>query len=384
VDTKKKVKIKHHALSINEILDTLSKANNRVNMLFLDACRDVPIGSRGGKKGLGQPTATPKGSLVVYATEAGKTAEDNSNFIDALIDNINQPNQNVKDMADNISNAVADKTGEMQIPVVFYKRLPKIVLKKKDIISKPKIKPTNSKQQEIEKEFKNLLKRYQSNIVNLNKFFPNRFKDNIRCKENNNFQQVSKGLAILTSYYYLFRGDLFESKYKKIIYDDSTRDSHKFIYPAYEHISWKVKEDMTFADIIDGADYSKIIRYFSKNYSKIKKSDKKYIYAFLKELQTYYVKFVEYKSDKNIDYLKKSKTSNHYVELGFKKNKDICFQETVYLEDIYIKNIRDKGTCISLFYGLDNYFYGFWFRRYTEDTIDITKKTLDFVVSALE
>lgn len=128
VDTKNRVKIKHHALSINEMLDTLSMANNRVNMLFLDACRDVPTGTRGGTKGLGQPTATPKGSLVVYATEAGKTAEDNSDFIDALIKNIKQPNEDIKDIADNISNAVADKTREKQIPVVFYKRLPKVVL----------------------------------------------------------------------------------------------------------------------------------------------------------------------------------------------------------------------------------------------------------------
>lgn len=128
IDTKNKVKIKYHALSINEMLDTISMANNRVNMFFLDACRDVPTGARGGTKGLGQPIATPKGSLVVYATEAGKTAEDNSNFIDALINNMNKPNQNVKDIADNISNAVADKTNEKQIPVVFYKRLPKVVL----------------------------------------------------------------------------------------------------------------------------------------------------------------------------------------------------------------------------------------------------------------
>jgi len=136
VDTKNRVKIKHHALSINEMLDTLSMANNRVNMLFLDACRNVPTGTRGGTKGLGQPTATPKGSLVVYATEAGKTAEDNSNFINALIDNIKQPNEDIKDMADNISNAVADKTGEKQIPVVFYKRLPTVTILRVEKIPK--------------------------------------------------------------------------------------------------------------------------------------------------------------------------------------------------------------------------------------------------------
>jgi uncharacterized caspase-like protein len=129
VNTKSRVKIKHHALSVNELLGTLSEANNRVNMVFLDACRDVPIGAKGGNKGLGQPTTTPKGSLVVYATEAGKTADDNNNFINALISNIQKPNQDIKEIADNISNSVADKTNENQIPVVFYKRLPKVVLK---------------------------------------------------------------------------------------------------------------------------------------------------------------------------------------------------------------------------------------------------------------
>jgi hypothetical protein len=39
-------------------------------MLFLDVCRDLPIGA--------------KGTLVVYATESGKVAEDNTLFINEL------------------------------------------------------------------------------------------------------------------------------------------------------------------------------------------------------------------------------------------------------------------------------------------------------------
>ena len=31
-------------------LDTLNSANNRLNILFLDACRDVPIGTKGAKR----------------------------------------------------------------------------------------------------------------------------------------------------------------------------------------------------------------------------------------------------------------------------------------------------------------------------------------------
>lgn len=53
VDTQKKLKIKYNALNINQMLETLKGARNKVNLLFLDACRDVPTGTKGGTKGLG-------------------------------------------------------------------------------------------------------------------------------------------------------------------------------------------------------------------------------------------------------------------------------------------------------------------------------------------
>lgn len=91
VDTQKATKIKYHALSIQEILDNLEQANNKVNMLFLDACRDVPTGTKGGTKGLGQIATTPKGTLIVYATEAGRVAEDSTIFIEELTKGISTP-----------------------------------------------------------------------------------------------------------------------------------------------------------------------------------------------------------------------------------------------------------------------------------------------------
>jgi len=45
--------------------------------------------------------------LVVYATEEGKTASDNDNFINALIENIATPNIKIRDIADNIVDSVA-------------------------------------------------------------------------------------------------------------------------------------------------------------------------------------------------------------------------------------------------------------------------------------
>jgi len=132
VNTKYKLKIKYNALNINKILEILERAGNRVNMIFLDACRDVPTGTKGGTKGLGQPIRKPKGSLIVYATEAGKVANDNSKFINSLIDNLSKPNQSIRNIGDNISNEVAQMTSYTQIPEVYTKLLPLITLEKKD------------------------------------------------------------------------------------------------------------------------------------------------------------------------------------------------------------------------------------------------------------
>jgi len=121
------------------MLETLKEAGNRVNMVFLDACRDVPTGAKGGTKGLGQPVVRPKGSLIVYATESGKVANDNSKFINSLIENISKPNQSIRNIGDNISNDVAQKSAYAQIPEVYIKLLPSIVLKRAGYV--PPIEP---------------------------------------------------------------------------------------------------------------------------------------------------------------------------------------------------------------------------------------------------
>jgi len=102
----------------------LEGAGNRVNMVFLDACRDVPTGTKGGTKGLGQPVKRPKGSLIVYATEAGKVASDNSKFINSLIENISKPNQQIEVLGSTISRDVAKQSQYHQIPEVYVKLLP--------------------------------------------------------------------------------------------------------------------------------------------------------------------------------------------------------------------------------------------------------------------
>ena len=136
VNSSKRLDVQYDAINIDKMLETLREAGNRVNMVFLDACRDnTPTGKKGGKKGLAQAPVMPKGTLVVYATEATKTADDNSNFINSLIAQIKQPNRSIRDIGYNISDNVAKETGEQQVPQVFAQRVPNVFLKSGDVVS---------------------------------------------------------------------------------------------------------------------------------------------------------------------------------------------------------------------------------------------------------
>jgi len=134
VDSNKKIDVQYDAMNIDKMLATLSQAGNRVNMLFLDACRnETPTGTKGGTKGLPQAPRTPKGTLVVYATEAKKTADDNDRFINSLIAQIGKPNKSIRQIGYGISDDVAEQSSEQQVPEVFAKRVPDVVLKSAEL-----------------------------------------------------------------------------------------------------------------------------------------------------------------------------------------------------------------------------------------------------------
>lgn len=68
-------------LNINRVLDEMEGGAARINIVMLDACRDNPITGKfrgGGTRGLAPPSATPKGTVIVYATDPGNTASDGS------------------------------------------------------------------------------------------------------------------------------------------------------------------------------------------------------------------------------------------------------------------------------------------------------------------
>jgi len=69
--------IANQSLAIKQIMDVLSEAKTRLNIVFLDACRDNPYARsfRSNIKGLNKENA-PSGTLISFATRPGSIASD--------------------------------------------------------------------------------------------------------------------------------------------------------------------------------------------------------------------------------------------------------------------------------------------------------------------
>jgi len=103
------------------VLRKMESAGNRLNMVFLDACRNNPYikSSRSLQKGLGIMEA-PKGSLIVYSTAPGRTAADgdgmNGIFTKHLLRYITIPNLEIQQMLRRVRADVIEETNDLQIP----------------------------------------------------------------------------------------------------------------------------------------------------------------------------------------------------------------------------------------------------------------------------
>jgi formylglycine-generating enzyme required for sulfatase activity len=118
-------------LNIDYLLAGLEGSGNRLNLVFLDACRDNPLSNRGFKSGKTElglaPMQAPSGSLIAYATGANRTALDgrgqrNSPYAQHLKQEILKPGVSIFDMLTNVRVAVKKETNEAQEPA-FYSNL---------------------------------------------------------------------------------------------------------------------------------------------------------------------------------------------------------------------------------------------------------------------
>ena len=85
-------------VDVDLVLRQLRDANNQLNMIVLDACRNNPFGGRGvrGGSGLAEIKDRPSGTIISYATAPGMVARDgapgtNSPYTAALVAAIQTP-----------------------------------------------------------------------------------------------------------------------------------------------------------------------------------------------------------------------------------------------------------------------------------------------------
>jgi hypothetical protein len=107
-------------VEIGNLLKSLGKVGNPMNIVVLDACRDNPFGSehRTGK-GLSQMDA-PIGTLLAYATAPGNVASDGSGknglYTENLIREMATPDAKIEDVFKRVRLAVRRSSQGQQIP----------------------------------------------------------------------------------------------------------------------------------------------------------------------------------------------------------------------------------------------------------------------------
>jgi uncharacterized caspase-like protein len=109
------------AVDASLIVEKLSLAKKRVNILILDACRDNPLRSRTRSSSTGLTGINaPAGTLVAFSTAPGKVAEDgtgrNSPYTKRLIENMLKPNIPVEKVFKETRESVIAETRGRQVP----------------------------------------------------------------------------------------------------------------------------------------------------------------------------------------------------------------------------------------------------------------------------
>ena len=115
----KETDVKYQAVDANKILDEMATANNGLNIVILDACRDNPFtrGFRNAARGLAIVSSAPSGTFISYSTSPGNIARDgagrNSPYTAALLQYMQAPGLTISDVFVNVRTKVKKETGQV-------------------------------------------------------------------------------------------------------------------------------------------------------------------------------------------------------------------------------------------------------------------------------
>lgn len=113
--------VEFEAVDAGRVLAELAKAENNLNIIILDACRNNPFARsfRSAAQGLAYMSA-PSGTLIAYATAPGAVASDgrgrNGLYTEELLKNMRQPGLRIEDVFKRVRVGVRTKTNGNQVP----------------------------------------------------------------------------------------------------------------------------------------------------------------------------------------------------------------------------------------------------------------------------
>jgi hypothetical protein len=113
--------VKYEAVDAGRVLGKMEDAENKLNIVILDACRNNPYARafRSDQGGLARMDA-PTGSIIAYATSPGEVAADgpdrNGIFTKHLIQHMMTPNLPIEQVLKHVRIDVARQTNGRQIP----------------------------------------------------------------------------------------------------------------------------------------------------------------------------------------------------------------------------------------------------------------------------
>ena len=113
--------VSNQSLAIRQIMDVLTDAKTRLNLVFLDACRNNPYARtfRNANEGLSK-VAAPSGTLISFATRPGSVAADgvgrNGLYTGALLQQMGNPNQSIEQVLKRVVTAVKAGSRNQQEP----------------------------------------------------------------------------------------------------------------------------------------------------------------------------------------------------------------------------------------------------------------------------
>ena len=111
--------LEDYCVKMNGVMEIINSASKSLNILLLDACRSLPSFTRGSDQGLSK-MSPPEGSIIVFATTAGKVADDGTGthglFTSKLLKAMNEPGLNINDVFRKVQREVYAESKKQQLP----------------------------------------------------------------------------------------------------------------------------------------------------------------------------------------------------------------------------------------------------------------------------